>query len=177
MRGFEENRSSWDCVEGFQPTVPSGARPRREPEKGERGGWYSAHRERGDDSTRARDGSDPQAGLARQSDERGTWVGDCWRAGIADERHRLSCRDAGDKTRRLAMLVVFVQADERLLDLVVRQEAAGPPRVFGRDEVHLAKGPERAKRQVLEVADGGGDDEEGAGHTDGSYNAQLDGVR
>ncbi len=75
------------------------------------------------------------------------------------------------------MLVVFVQADERLLYLIVGQQAAGPPRVLGGDEVHLAKGAECAKRQVLEVADGGGDDEEGAGHTVGSYNDPLDGVR
>ena len=65
---------------------------------------------------------------------------------------------------RLAPLVVLVQADHRAMDLVVRQQFRGAPGVFGGDEIDLAQRPQRPKREVLEVADRRGDDEEGAGH-------------
>ena len=52
----------------------------------------------------------------------------------------------------------------RLADLVVGEQLGGAPRVFGGDEIDLAQRAQRPERQVLEVADGRGDDEEGAGH-------------
>ena len=66
--------------------------------------------------------------------------------------------------RRFAPLVVLAEADHRLADGVVGEELRRPPGVFGRDHVHFLQRPQRAERQVFQIADGRGDDEQGAGH-------------
>ena len=55
-------------------------------------------------------------------------------------------------------LVVFMVADQRFLNPVMGEELAGPPRVFGRDEVYLFQNPQSPQRDILQVADGGGND-------------------
>jgi hypothetical protein len=65
---------------------------------------------------------------------------------------------------RLARFIVLAEADERLPDLIVREEFGGSPRVFGGNQIDLLEGPECSEREVLKVADWGGHDEERARH-------------
>ena len=60
------------------------------------------------------------------------------------------------------MFVVLVKADERRRDLIVTEEVAGSARVLRGHQRHLAQDPQRPQRDVLEVADRRGDDEERA---------------
>ena len=59
-----------------------------------------------------------------------------------------------------------VIADQRRLNLEVAQELARMPGIFRGDEVRLFQHPKGPKRDVLQVANGRGDDVE---HGDGAH--------
>ena len=72
--------------------------------------------------------------------------------------------EARDELRQPRPGVVFVEAERRGRDAVMREELCRSARVFGRDHVDLPQDAQRPKRDVLEVADGRCDDEQRAGH-------------
>ena len=102
--------------------------------------------------------------LPTGSDECNAGIGDAWRPGVADERHarpRLKLRKEGRESRAA---VVFVEADRRRRDRVMREKLRRSARIFGGNQVYFAQDAKRPKSDVLEVADGRGDDEQRAGH-------------
>jgi hypothetical protein len=53
-------------------------------------------------------------------------------------------------------------ADQRRLDPKVAQEFLGVPGVLRGDEFHFFQYPQSPQGDILQIADGGGDDKEGA---------------
>jgi hypothetical protein len=49
-------------------------------------------------------------------------------------------------------------ADQRFVNSIMGEKLAGPPRIFGGDQVHLFQNPQSPQRNVLKVADGSRDD-------------------
>ena len=47
---------------------------------------------------------------------------------------------------------------------MVGQQLGRPSRILGRNQGHFTQYPQRAQRDVFEIADGRGDDMEDAGH-------------
>ena len=68
--------------------------------------------------------------------------------------------EAPDQLRPPGRLVVGVVADQRRADTVMAQELPGVPGVLRGDEVRLFQDPKAPEGDVLQVADGGGDDVE-----------------
>ena len=62
-----------------------------------------------------------------------------------------------------ARFVVLVVAHEGFRDSEMPEQMAAVPRVLARDEVRALEHFERAQRDVAEIADGRGDDEEHCG--------------
>ena len=91
-------------------------------------------------------------------------IGDARCTGIRNQGNGLACGKPADEFRRFPMLVVFVKADHRALDVVPGEELGRAARVFRGDEINLAKRSKCPKCDVLEIADRRRDDEEGAGH-------------
>jgi len=73
-----------------------------------------------------------------------------------------STEDSTAGRYRERALVVLEQADDRGGDAVVSQQAPGPPRVFRGDGRDLAEGAQGAMRDVFQIADGCGDQEQGS---------------
>src|SRR5207244_499703 len=84
------------------------------------------------------------------------------RCRIRDERHRRARREAAEELRTTRELVVLEVGHGRRVDVEVREQRARAACVFTRDQVDLAQHAQRARRDVLEIADRSGDDEEGA---------------
>ena len=72
--------------------------------------------------------------------------------------------EPGQQCEQLRRFVMFVKARGRGLNRVPREQMMRAPRVFRRDDAHLAQHAQRARGDVLEVADRRGDHEESAGH-------------
>lgn len=90
-------------------------------------------------------------------------VGDAGGTGIGDEGD-VAGGEGGEESVLAGAFVEGVVADEGSVNSEVGKEAAGVAGVLGGDEGDLAKGAEGAGGDVFEIADGGGDDVEGA-HT------------
>ncbi len=69
-----------------------------------------------------------------------------------------------DEPRRSRRLVVLVEARRRRRDRVVLKEPGRPAGVLRGDHGHFAQDPQRAQRDILEIADGCRDHIQGAGH-------------
>mmetsp|Transcript_43843 Transcript_43843/g.109076 ORF Transcript_43843/g.109076 Transcript_43843/m.109076 type:complete len:233 (-) Transcript_43843:71-769(-) len=86
-------------------------------------------------------------------------VRDAGRARVGDERDRLICRKRREQQRDGACGIVFVVGDDPLsADAQVAEQRGGHAGVFARDHVRLTQRADRSQRQVLQVADRGGDD-------------------
>ena len=72
--------------------------------------------------------------------------------------------EVGEQARQALPLVVLVERDERLPDPQMGEQAAGVAGVLAGDEVGRLEGGPGPRREVVEVADRGGDDQEPAGH-------------
>ena len=83
---------------------------------------------------------------------------------VADQRDRLSARQASQDGRDSQFLVVLMQAEQLRPDVEVAEQPSAVPRVLGRDDSRLAQDPHGAKRHVLEVSDRRRDHEERASH-------------
>ena len=161
MRRLEEKGDACLGRQLVKPALSGGARRRREA-RGTRTGRLRSREadSSGRDGGRPGDGNDWELCVADSANQPGARVGDARRARVGDQRDVLACPKPGDQPWGLARLVVLAQADERLPDLVVREQLRRPSRVFGGDQIHLAQRPQRPERQVFQVADRRRDDEE-----------------
>ena len=103
----------------------------------------------------------------------GAGIGNRRRAGVGDQRHRFALGQSVQHGRGPGVLVVLVQAEQRRGTAQVAKQVAAAPGVLGGHERHLPKDPGGAKREVLEVADWRGHDEQRAGHRDGFFIVPL----
>jgi hypothetical protein len=81
-------------------------------------------------------------------------VADEWHACVADESYSSALLHGNDELGGSGHFVVFVIADERFADFVVREEFLRVTGVFAGDLVGFLEDAESAKSDVLEIADG-----------------------
>ena len=87
-------------------------------------------------------------------------IADAGQAGVGDDGDAFAGGEFFDQLRGAPRFVVFVIADERLVDLEVPEQIPGVPRVFAGDEIDALEHLQRAQRDVPEIADGSGDEEQ-----------------
>ena len=119
-----------------------------------------ARGDRGEDGRRARDRHDPPALGGPRGHELAARVADGRRAGVGHEREVGAAAQVLQELPVPARPAAGVVAHEPRLDLVARQQPPGDPRVLGRDERHRPQRLERPERDVAEVADRRGHDEQ-----------------
>jgi len=88
-----------------------------------------------------------------QGDEPMPRIGDQRHTSVAHERDFRALLQGHDQFRRARQLVVFVIADQRLVDVVVSEQFLRMPCILAGDLIGFFQDAQRAKRDVLEVAD------------------------
>ena len=111
---------------------------------------------RGEQRRRAGNRHDGNVVANGQGDEAMTGVTDQGHARIADESDGRAVFHGQDEFGGAGELVVFVIADQGLVNVVVIQKLQGVARIFAGDVVHLLEDAEGAEGDVLQVADGRG---------------------
>lgn len=96
-------------------------------------------------------------------------------ASIADERHGCSGLQPAEQCGKLGGPAVLVEAGHRCGNCEMRQEFRGSPRVFSGDEPRLFQYAQAPQRDVFEVADRGGDEEQDTGHLSGPARDEVTG--
>ncbi len=105
----------------------------------------------------AGDGNHGDAAFNRRPDQLVAGVGEARHARLADQGHVL----LGQGLQQVVQLLepaVLKEAGEGGVDVVAGQELACRARVFGGDEGHFPQHTQRSQGDVLQVADGSGDD-------------------
>src|SRR5262249_1625314 len=87
---------------------------------------------------------------------------DARRAGVGDERNGGAVGEAAEDLRAPRELVVLEVGHGRRMDVEVGEQRPRAARVLAGDQVDLAQHTQRARGDVLEIADRCGDDEERA---------------
>ncbi len=72
---------------------------------------------------------------------------------VANQRNLRALLQSDDQLRRAGQLIVFVVADQRLVNVVVRKELQSMARVFAGDLIDLLQDAQRPKRDVFEISD------------------------
>ncbi len=82
--------------------------------------------------------------------------------GVADQSNLCALLHGNNQFRRAGQFIVFVIADERLVNVIVREELLGMPRVFAGDLIDFLEDTDGAKGDVFEIADRRADEIEAA---------------
>ncbi len=130
-------------------------------EEREAGSPIPRHGERRGDCAGTRDRDHRVPRFPCRLDQRLAGVGERRRAGIADERD-VALFEGGHHARQAAALDWCPVADQRLADGVAREQPRRDPRVLRGNRAHLAQDAHCTRRNVLEVADRGGNHEQAA---------------
>ena len=128
-----------------------------EAKKGEAMGSDAGRRNRRDHSACAGDWLDRKTLVADGLHERGAGVRDSRGAGVRHQRDRFALREPTGNPIDTRPLVVLVNAEDLRINIEMTKQDARPARIFGSDELDLLENLERAKGDVVEVADRGGD--------------------
>jgi len=100
-------------------------------------------------------------------------IGDEWHASVADEGDFCALLEDEDELGGASELIVFMVADERLVNVVVGEEFLGVAGVFAGDLIHFLEDAKGAECDVLEIADGGADEIEAAGGAASIFRGSL----
>ena len=119
--------------------------------------------------TRSRHRIDTDSVLPTRLNECNSRISDTRSPGVADQGNLCSGVQPREELGYPRAAVVFVKANGRRRNRVMIQKFRRSASVFGSNQVYLPHDPERPKCDVLEVADGRGDDEQRAGHRAESY--------
>lgn len=169
MRGFEEHDSRWNISDPLEPLFSVLCLSWNKPSDSQ---WFKrktrcdGSRKR---SARAWDWVHRNRLLPAGLNECQTRIGYARRAGVTDEGDLGTGLKALEKLGNTLPTVVFVKAEGGCGDGVMGQQFCRAPGVFRRDQVCFAQDPKRSKRDVLQVPNGRGDDEERAGHRAETY--------
>src|SRR6266852_3304957 len=80
-------------------------------------------------------------------------IGDQRHSRVAYQRDFRALLQRHYQFRRAGQLIVFVVADERPMNVVVREELQGMPRVLAGDLIDFLQDAQRPQRDVLQIAD------------------------
>ncbi len=109
---------------------------RQETLEGEAVARQSADRQRGHGCAGAGNRDHRNAGAACGAHQNEARIGDQRRAGVGDQRQRLTVPQLFDQALAELAFVVFMQRDHRPADSEVAQQLLAGPRVFGTDAIH-----------------------------------------
>ncbi len=167
--GFEERERVPDTCSLAKPRLSVFSPSRCEPEDrqrlqrkpgGDRGGegracpWYRIHRDTPVDT---------------RPDQLDARVRNARRPGVRDKSNRLAALQPRQDLRHPRPRVVLVEAQRWRRNRVMREQTGRAPRILRGHDVGLPEDAQRPERDVLEVADGRGDHEQGTGHRAGVY--------
>ncbi len=96
-------------------------------------------------------------GLERRADQLVPRIVQRGRAGIGHEGNIAVLQSSQDRIQAREFVVLIV-AEDGSVNVVMGEELACDPRIFGGNQVHLAQSPQGTGRHILEIADGGGDE-------------------
>ncbi len=120
---------------------------------------------------------DPDACVGRRGDKAAAGIGNSGRAGIRNDCDVLTSSKPIDEHRCFRRFVVLMQARCRRPNRMTRKQASSPPRILSRDDRHFTENSQRPKRDVFQISDGRGNDEQRAGHYGGTFIVTFDGSR
>lgn len=175
VRGFIEHHRAHFAGQCLQAVAAAAGLGRQEALEAEAVAGQAGHAQRGDGGTGTGNRADLDAGRARGTHQPETRIADQRGAGIADQRQRFASLQARDQALRQRLLIVFVQGHQRLLDAEMGQQLATAAGVFGTDGRHRTQHLLRARAQIGQVADRGGDDVQGwHTHFSGTHGARVE---
>jgi hypothetical protein len=135
----------------FQLRAAPAALHGQESSKKEGVSWKSGTNERGKNGTGTGQDIYGEPALATGTDETEARIRYSWHAGICHERDGFAAGDFLDQRRRAGGFIVLMQAEHRLLDVMVEQEHGRMTRILGRDEIGFAQSLKRSQRDILQI--------------------------
>jgi len=159
-------------MRSLQPFQPGGPLPGPRGDESAEGQWFkgkSRGNRGGQRSTCPRYRIDRDGVLPARLDKRNSRISDARSSCVAHQSHFCPRLQPREKLGYTTSTVMFVKANGRRRNRVVIQEFRRAASVFSRNQVCFPHDPQRPKCDVLEVADGRGDDEQRAGHRAESY--------
>ncbi len=150
-RLVEDHGSRFFC-KGLKSCLPSFLL-REEPFEAESVARQAAAHQCRHEGCRSRECDDFYASLYGFAGHEEAWVADARRSSITDDGNCLPCQQALHDALHRFVLVELVVREHGVLDVEMLQEVATCPRIFGKDEVSLAKHTQCSHRDVLEIAD------------------------
>ncbi|MNJ17647.1 hypothetical protein D3C77_119310 [compost metagenome] len=137
-RRLVEHQGAGIFDDGLQPIVAALGFRRQKSFEGEAICGQTGGRECSDGGARARQRHHLDPGLATAGDQVIAGVADERRARIRDQGDALAFLDPADQHIRLLLLVVIVQGEGRHRYLVVAEQDAGMPGIFGGHQIDAA---------------------------------------
>jgi hypothetical protein len=162
VRRFEEEERARLEPKLFECGAPRRPARRQEADEGERPRWKAARRQQGRHCRRAGDRHDPMTRGPRAAHQERSGIGETGGPGVGDQGHAIARGEGGEEFRRPPRLIELVVADHPARQTVTRHQQPRLARIFGGDQAAGAEGGDRARRQILQVADRGADDVQGA---------------
>ena len=117
-------------------------------------GWKSRADERGKNGAWSGQDSNRESSLATCSDEAKTRIGYSRHACICDKCDGFAAGDFLDQPRRAGGLIVLMQAEHRLLDIMVEQEHRRMARILSRDEIGFPQCLQCSQSDILQIPNG-----------------------
>lgn len=175
MRGFVEHHRAYFTGQRLQAVAAAAGLGRQETLEAEAVTGQAGHAQRGDGGTGAGNRADLDARRTRGTHQAEAGIADQRGTGIAHQRQRFARLQARDQALGQGLFIVFVQGHQRLLDAKMGQQLAAAAGVFGTDGRHRAQHLLRARAQIGQVADRGGDDVQGwHTHFSGTHGARVE---
>ncbi len=163
MRRFKKNERVGQGGQGAQQLAPFGSVGRRETGEEKTGLRQPGHGQGRGQGRGTRDGDDLHPRPPRLGDEYGARVGQCRRARVRDQGNVFAGQQPGEQLFRFLLFLLAEIAGQGGVDLQVPTQVAGMASVFTGDQVDRGQGLDHPLAEILEVADGGGDNVEPAG--------------
>ena len=158
IRRFIEHQRADDSLERFQFVPPLAGFVRQKTDEVEFVRRQATGGERRDQCARPRHRFDAEARRNRRLDYTFAGIADAGTAGIRDQRDFFAAPETFDDFLAASGFVELKIAEQRFGDAEMLQQSPGVARVLGGGDVALAQHAQRAQRDVLEVANGRGDE-------------------
>ena len=113
--------------------------------------WKSGANERGKNGTGPGQDIYGESALPTSTDETESRIRYSWHAGICHKRDGFAAGDFLDQRRRAGGFIVLMQAEHRLLDVMLEQEHGRMTRVLGRDEIGFTQSLQRSQCDILQI--------------------------
>jgi hypothetical protein len=162
MGGLVEHQGAGQGTQIVQGLATGGSPGRQEAEE-QPGSLQSGNRHGGGHGAGAGDRHDGHLPGAGGADQPRPGVGNSRSAGIGDVGHAFSGPHVRHDAGGGGGLVVLVQGDQAGMDAMGGKQGLAGAGIFRRDQVDRFEDVQGMRAQVAQVADGGGDDVEGAG--------------